>query len=146
MFCGHANNLLQYALARVSDANASAMDRLNTCFLALVICATATEGVHELAATVWLKAWRVDEEYWMEVFSRESNLVATHVREDAMKNTLFGQLVSRCATIDDASWSRVFLSGAVERHVVERLGDDTSLMVQRILRHVTPAHWHKGTS
>ena len=90
-----------------------------------MICATASDDEYELATTVWLKAWRVDEEHWKELFPRDTNLTATQVPEDAMQNTLVGQLVSQCATVDDASWHRVFLSGAVER-----LGDDSSLMVQ----------------
>ena len=141
MFCGHAT--IYSSLARVSDANASAMDRLNTSVLALVMCATALEDVDELAAMVWLKTWRATKRlYRKELSSPEANLTATRVRENAMKNTLLGELVSRCATVDDALWSRVFLSVAVEHCVVDRLGEDSSLVVQQILRQATPAVWH----
>ena len=35
-----------------------------------------------------------------------------------------------CAEVEDASWSRFFLCGAIQRHVLERLGDDSWLICE----------------
>jgi hypothetical protein len=145
--------LLEYALNKV-DHCAVRDDKIDTCFIALVICTTLpnkafpggtnnSSAIREAAARVWCKALMTDTELLRNLMPQVSTSATSTMGSDTMEmafhQSIFGSLVEKCNQVE--KWKQqqqqigIGLDAAMERKILDCVDVEERPLVQGLLRH-----------
>ena len=139
--------LLDLALTKLSDSY-DMEDRVKFAMIALAVCAIVTDEniVFEYTSKVWSECLLLNGAQWTEWSHYGVGDDLDIVREEALSETVFGQVLSECRR--DNSLAKVTYGRHIEAEVIDRVqGDENRESFTRLLRAVAaPAETVVGES